>query len=119
MTTITKKTMLLPVPVPVFTGAKSAGCADGTVKPNSTVTITGTDLDRIKSDDILTFQVPKEEGTMPAFATDVTVAPDGKSLTCQFGDAPEGMIAGSGEITLEPSAGGAYITTLDVNYVMA
>ena len=100
-----------------FTGAKSEGCPDGTLKPQTTVTITGTALGEIAEDDLLTFWYPTEDGEVAYPVADRAVSADGHSLTCSFGEPSVPLVAGEGRITLEPPEGGEYLASLDVNYV--
>ena len=100
-----------------FTGARSEGCPNGTLKPQTTVTITGTALGEITENDILTLWYPTEDGEMPYPVTDRAIAADGHSLTCSFGEPETPLVAGEGRITLEPPEGGEYLAWLDVNYV--
>jgi len=89
-TTDTKTTTLLPAPGPSFASAKSEGEADGTVKPDTTVVVTGTSMRAPTSDE--GFELSDNMGRHEA-PTFVSVSPDGTTLTLALGacgEFPEG-----------------------------
>ena len=104
VSTVTKTvTLVSEVPAPDvlrFDDATSEGCPTGTVTPGTTVTLRGNRLQEVEEHSGFLLTYPTEAGSSSGVPLDdVTVAADGRSLTCQLGEMTNAK-SGEGSVKL-------------------